>query len=91
MAQQAAELAIKAVFQVHGWRFPFIHDLGDLLDQLEHQGLTIPLDVREADLLSSYAVEARYPGALVPVTQAEFQESLLSAEAVVTWAQSFVP
>jgi HEPN domain len=26
-AQQAAELAIKAVYQQNGWLFPFIHDL----------------------------------------------------------------
>jgi HEPN domain-containing protein len=42
LAQQAAELAIKAVYQVHGWLFPFIHDLGDLVEGLERQGLVIP-------------------------------------------------
>jgi HEPN domain-containing protein len=31
-AQQAAEKAIKAVLMKRGVRFPFIHDLGDLLD-----------------------------------------------------------
>jgi HEPN domain-containing protein len=25
--QQAAELAIKAVYQQHGWTFPYVHDL----------------------------------------------------------------
>ncbi len=35
--QQAAELAIKAVFIAHDWTFPFIHDLGELLDELERQ------------------------------------------------------
>ena len=33
-AQQAAELAIKAVYQQHGWLFPFIHDLARLLNGL---------------------------------------------------------
>jgi HEPN domain-containing protein len=28
LTQQAAELAIKAVYQVHGWLFPFVHNLG---------------------------------------------------------------
>ena len=44
-AQQAAELAIKAVYQQHGWLFPFIHDLARLLNGLQLQGLTIPSEV----------------------------------------------
>lgn len=35
MAQQAAELAVKAVYRQYDWRFPFVHDLGHLLDELE--------------------------------------------------------
>lgn len=50
-AQQTTELAIKAVYQQKGWRFPFIHDLGQLLDGLEEQGLAVPQEVRKADRL----------------------------------------
>ena len=46
LTQQAAELAIKAVDQVHGWLFPFVHNLGTLLDGLESQGLRIPRKCR---------------------------------------------
>jgi HEPN domain-containing protein len=88
---QAAELAIKAVFIVHGWSFPFIHDLGDLLERLERQGLSIPQEIQEADQLSPYAVRAHYPGVSVPATQAQFQEALKIAEAVGAWAQSYLP
>ena len=42
LTQQAAELAIKAVYQVHGWNFPFVHNLRVLLDGLERQGLEHP-------------------------------------------------
>ena len=91
MAQQAAELSIKAVYQVHGWFFPYVHDLRVLLDGLEREGLTIPADVREADKISRYAILARYPGFLLPATQAEFQDARRIAEAAVAWAQSFVP
>jgi HEPN domain-containing protein len=91
LTQQAAELAIKAVYQVHGWIFPFVHNLGVLLDGLERQGLTVPHDVQDADRLNMYAVQARYPGLLARVTPVEFEESFRIAEVVVTWAESFLP
>ena len=37
-AQQAAELAIEAVYQQHGWLFPFIHDLALLPNGLQLAG-----------------------------------------------------
>jgi HEPN domain-containing protein len=90
LTQQAAELAIKAVYQVHGWIFPFVHNLGLLLDGLERQGLNIPQEVQDADQLSMYAVQARYPGLPTRITQRECEESLRIAEAVVNWAESFL-
>ena len=57
--QQAAELAIKAVYQHHGWRFPFVHDLGQRLNGLKNHGLTLPANVQRADQQSDYAVQLR--------------------------------
>jgi putative tryptophan/tyrosine transport system substrate-binding protein len=48
-AQQAAEKAIKAVLLKRGVRFPFIHDLGDLLDPVHKAGGSVPRSVRDAD------------------------------------------
>ena len=89
--QQAAELAIKAVYQQRGWRFPFLHDLGQLLDGLEAQGLAIPTEVREAAKLTVYATLTRYPGLSTPLAQGHHTEALLISEAVVAWATSLVP
>ena len=89
--QQAAELAIKAVYQQHGWLFPFIHDLAQLLNGLRQQGLTIPPKVQEAQKLSVYATLARYPGLTAPVTKAHYDEAIEIAQDVVSWAESFVP
>lgn len=36
--------------------------------------------------LTDYAVEARYPGPVEPVTEEEYAEALQLAEAVVNWA-----
>ena len=91
MAQQAAELAIKAVYQQHGWLFPFVHDLARLLNGLQQQGLTIPPDVQEAPKLTVYATLARYPGLTTPATQADYNEAIKIAENVVAWSQTLVP
>lgn len=86
-AQQAAEKAIKAVFVCLGERFPFIHDLDELLGKLERNGLKIPKYVRQAKKLSSFAVLTRYPGMADPVTQREYRRAVRIAEAVLRWAE----
>jgi HEPN domain-containing protein len=91
MAQQAAELAIKAVYQQQGWHFPFTHDLARLLNGLHQQSVTILPEVQEAPKLTVYATLARYPGLTTPATQADHNEAIKIAEDVVAWAQSLVP
>ncbi|MBI2191207.1 MAG: HEPN domain-containing protein [Planctomycetes bacterium] len=90
-AQQAAELAIKAVYLQKGWRFDFVHNIGKLLDGLEQQGMVIAPEVQEADQLSLYAAQTRYPGVYSPVTQSEYQDAVRIAQAVVAWVQALVP
>ena len=82
-AQQAAEKAIKAIFIRRGERFPFIHDLEDLLRLLERTGLKIPKYVREADELTRFAFRTRYPGLEAPVTKRTYRR----AAAVLRWAE----
>jgi HEPN domain-containing protein len=91
MAQQAAELSIKAVYIQHGWLFPFIHDLAQLLNGLQQQGLLVPPEAREAHKLTVYATLARYPGLTAPATEAHYNEAIKIAEDVVAWAQTLVP
>jgi HEPN domain-containing protein len=69
-AQQAAEKAIKALLLHRGVPFPYIHDLTELLSLLEQRGEALPPRVRDAEALTHYAVETRYPGLGEPVTQA---------------------
>jgi HEPN domain-containing protein len=86
-AQQAAEKALKALLVARGCRFPFVHDLGDLLRRLEEAGERIPDQVRESATLTDYAVEARYPGPGEPVAEAEYTRAVALAEAVVAWVE----
>ena len=89
-AQQCAEKALKAVYQHNGWAFRYTHDLESLLSGLRAQGVGIPDDVVEADLLTRYASEARYPGLDEPMTEEEYEEAVNMAEGVLTWATSQV-
>jgi HEPN domain-containing protein len=90
MAQQAAELAIKAVYQHGGWRFPFIHDIRYLLDGLEKRGITVPEQVREAERLTIFATQMRYPGMRNHMAETDHATMLSIAGAVVAWADSIL-
>lgn len=89
-AQQAVEKALKAIYQHYGWPFRYTHDLEVLLHGLTVKGLKVPDAVLEADLLSRYAWEARYPSVNEPVDAPEWQDAVVCAEAAVAWAQSLL-
>lgn len=89
-AQQAAEKALKALLICRGVRFPYVHDLAELLGLVEQAGQKVPETVREAARLTRYAVVTRYPGLVEPVTWQEYEDAVAIAEAVVRWAQDIV-
>lgn len=86
-AQQAAEKALKALFIYHGWSFPYIHDLAELVNQLLSNGINIPTDIRDCVILTEYAVAGRYPGLDEPVLDDEYKEALVKAERVLRWVE----
>lgn len=87
LAQQAAEKALKAIYQHKGLLFRYTHDLEELGKGLEDSGVPIPPVVKEAIVLTRYAFETRYPGPFEPVTEEEYREAVRLAEAVVAWAE----
>jgi HEPN domain-containing protein len=89
-AQQAAEKAIKAVLIHLGVRFPYIHDLAQLLSLVEQADQSVSESIRQAASLSDYAVETRYPGLAEPVTLQEYEEAVAIAKKVVQWAQDVI-
>ena len=88
-AQQAAEKAVKAVLICLGTRFPYVHDLAQLLSLVE-QARRVPKAVKRASFLSEYAVETRYPGLSEPVTRQEYEEAVVIATEVVRWAEKVI-
>jgi HEPN domain-containing protein len=86
-AQQAAEKAIKGLL-IHLRRdFPHTHNLGALLDRLGKAGQHVPNRIKRVVDLTDYAVATRYPGAIEPVTQKEYEEAVAVAEDVVRWVE----
>ena len=84
-AQQAAEKAFKG-FLIHlEASFPYTHDLADLITLIERQDRTVPDSVKEAAILTEYAVSTRYPGVSEPVTEDEHAQAVAIAERVVEW------
>jgi HEPN domain-containing protein len=89
-AQQAAEKALKALLLHRVGRFPFVHDLAQLVTQLEQAGMAVPETVREATALTHFAVKGRYPGFDEPVTEPEWKRVVASAENVLLWAETII-
>lgn len=89
-AHQAAEKALKAVYQSNGLMFDFIHDIDRLAVGLEKAGIVIPPEVRQAVKLNTYAYDSRYPQALDLVTEKDLNAALVLAEAVVRWAEKII-
>jgi HEPN domain-containing protein len=77
-AQQAAEKALKAVCLHQG------------MDILESRCTEIPKNVREADILTQYAVQSRYPSIMEEITRSEYRDSLRLAANVVFWAEMII-
>jgi len=86
-AQQAAEKAIKAVLLRHGIRFPYVHDIRELIGLLKRKAVRVPARVAKACELTNYAVETRYPGLSEPVSEKEYRAAVSIAESVVRWAE----
>ena len=89
-AQQATEKALKSVCLAKELDFPKTHSIVHLIDILETGGVAVPETVKEADVLTHYAVQSRYPSWVEEVTREEYQEALELAARVVFWAESII-
>jgi HEPN domain-containing protein len=89
-AQQAAEKAVKAILVKRQIPFPKTHDIIDLLTLLQEAGIDTPEEIRQAGILTEYAVNARYPGLGEDVTEQEYLEAVELAERIFRWAETLV-
>ncbi len=89
-AQQAAEKAIKAVLIKQDVKFPYIHDLAELLTLVGKTGTKIPKSLKMAGELTKFAIFTRYPFESSPIGEKEYRQSVRMAQAVLRWAEKIV-
>ncbi len=67
-SQQAAEKSLKAFLVEHQIEFPKTHKIAELLDLIAPVHSVLAASLRDADVLSPYGAEIRYPGDLPELT-----------------------
>lgn len=87
-AQQCAEKYMKAMLIVKGQRFPMTHDLVILTTLLQQAGMDMKISEDLLELLSSYAVRARYSGETPELDDAK--EALLIVKQVRAFGRKFL-
>lgn len=89
-AQQAAEKSLKAVLLSRKIDFPYTHDIKGLLRIAETNGFSISPNIKQAAMLTPYAVETRYPGYWPVITDSDVNEALHIAEQTILWAKTII-
>lgn len=88
--QQAAEKALKAYLILHDVDFEKVHVLPYLIDLCAGVSDAFE-DVREdGELLSAYAVEVRYPGAMLEPTIHHARRAYEAAKRIVNLVQTYL-
>jgi len=82
MAQQGTEKAIKAVLVYCQIEFPFTHDLEDLRLRVP-EGWSFRDEAIDADALTQWAVESRYPTDSPEPTEQDACDALVLARSVL--------
>ncbi|QGP91660.1 HEPN domain protein [Neomoorella glycerini] len=88
-AQQAAEKALKGIMAFFKIDIPKTHSIGYLLKLIEESGVgQVTESLKEAAILTDYAVTTRYPGDWEPIDEAEYKQAVSLAQEVYQWALS---
>ncbi len=80
-AQQCAEKHLKAYLVLRGVDFPFTHNIARLLELCSEQ-VSWADSLREAEVLTPFAVTTRYPSGIEEVTKGEARRAIRIAEQV---------
>jgi len=60
------------------------------MDIVEKSGVKLSKNVRDADVLTQYAVQSRYPSIVEEITWSEYRDALKLAAGVVFWAEKII-
>jgi len=85
-SQQAAEKALKGLLIYYGVEPEFTHNIEILLNEVK-KFTDIPENIKEAALLTNYAVQTRYPGEYDEITKEEYEKSIKIAKDCLQWVE----
>ncbi len=88
--QQAVEKSLKALLVYRNVVFPRTHSISLLFELISTTGIIIPDEIKDAVILTEYAVSARYPGDYEPVDEREYDEAVQLAEKVINWIKQLI-
>lgn len=88
--QQTVEKALKGLLIFYDLEFYKTHDISLLLKTLKNTSVDIPKIIYNAEELTQYAKNSRYPGNYDPATSVDYKSSLKIAEKVLQWAKSII-
>ena len=83
--QQCVEKSFKALLVNNNIDYPYTHKINILIELLEENAISIPDEIKEAVILTVFAVEARYDDILF-LTEDIYKETLEISEKVYNWA-----
>jgi HEPN domain-containing protein len=75
---------------VKGLSFPYTHDIHTLLTILGDHGVKISENILQAERLSVYAVQTRYPGFHFKIEENHYKQAVSLAEEVLFWAEKII-
>jgi len=87
-AQQTVEKVLKAVLALREVEFPFTHDLRALEELCASNGIAVPSELENLDLLTPYAARARYE-APDPAT-VDRKTALALASTALRWGRGII-
>jgi len=74
--QQSAEKFLKAFLVYHETDFPKSHDIKEILVLVDNIESPLAESCRDAEILTAYAFEARYPGSAHEIERAEVERAV---------------
>jgi HEPN domain-containing protein len=89
-AQQCAEKALKGLLTKLNIPFPRTHAIEVLLDLLANAGIEVQSNIDDADTLTQYAVQTRYPGKWEEIDSGEAERAVLMATNLLKWVNELV-
>ena len=78
--QQAIEKTLKAYLIYLDIEFKPVHDLGYLINLIASKDVTLEPYFEKVDKISRYAVQIRYPDAIIQLTKQQIQEAIETAD-----------